>query len=234
VDPIVLLHDVEAERRARERVFELVIGNFEVERGELVALVGPSGSGKSTLLDILGLLLPPNRHGTFVVGGQEIPLEGFRRKDAAIYRRSIGFVLQHGALLPFLSVSENITLAAALAGKQVDRDDLENLAAELGLSGILGAKPSQISGGQRQRVALARALVHRPKVILADEPTGSVDAEQALEIGTLLKDTTRTHELGTVLVTHDLDLAKYLGARIYRIYPEILQHGVVRSSIRLE
>jgi putative ABC transport system ATP-binding protein len=234
VDPIVLLQDVEAERKARGRVFELAVGSFEVGRGELVALVGPSGSGKSTLLDVLGLLLQPTQYGSFVLGGQEIPVEGLRRKDAAKYRRSIGFVLQHGALLPFLSVSENITLAAALARAQVSLDDLESLAAELGLTSILSAKPSQISGGQRQRVALARALVHRPKVILADEPTGSVDAEQALEIGSLLKDTTRTHDLGTVLVTHDLDLAKHLGARIYRIYPEILQHGVIRSTIRLE
>ena len=234
MDSVILLHGVEAERRARERVFQLVVGSFEVGAGELVALVGPSGSGKSTLLDILGLLLPPSQHDVFMIGGQEILFKGLRLKDAAKYRRSIGFVLQHGALLPFLSVSENITLAAALARRPVRREDLERLAEELGLSGILRAKPSQISGGQRQRVALARALVHKPRIVLADEPTGSVDAQQALEIGSLLKETTQTHDLGTVLVTHDLDLAKHLGARIYRVYPEILQHGVIRSTIRTE
>ena len=231
MDPVVLLHDVAAQRKAGDRLFELSVGDFEVGGGELVALVGPSGSGKSTLLDLLGLILPPSSYGTFQVAGMNLPIDSPGLKNAAQLRRTIGFVLQHGALLPFLSVKDNIVLAAALAGASPDRCELEELCAELGISGILEAKPSQISGGQRQRAALARALVHRPKLILADEPTGSVDAQQALEIGRLLQNTTDSHGLGTVLVTHDLALAKHLGAKIYQIYPEIDQPGVVRSRI---
>lgn len=231
---VVLLHDVQAERKAGDRLFELSVDSFEVRVGELVALVGPSGSGKSTLLDILGLILAPSHFGTFVIAGEDIPIDALGLKDTARLRRKIGFVLQHGALLPFLSVRDNIVLAAALARERPDRAEVDDLCSELGLTGILAAKPSQISGGQRQRAALARALVHRPQLVLADEPTGSVDAQQALEIGRLLKDTTETHDLGTVLVTHDLQLAKHLGARIYRIHPEIEQPGIVRSRIELE
>jgi putative ABC transport system ATP-binding protein len=234
VDPVVLLHDVEAERKAGDRLFELSVGNFEVGSGELVALVGPSGSGKSTLLDILGLILAPSRYGTFSIAGTDVQIDKLGLKDAARLRRKIGFVLQHGALLPFLSIRDNIVLAAALARERPSRSEVEDLCDELGISGILSAKPSQVSGGQRQRAALARALVHRPKLILADEPTGSVDAQQALEIGRLLKNTTESHDLGTVLVTHDLELAKHLQARIYRIHPEIEQPGIVRSRIELE
>lgn len=231
---MILLHDVQAERKAGDRLFELSVDSFEVRTGELVALVGPSGSGKSTLLDILGLILAPSHFVTFIIAGEDIPIDALGLKDTARLRRKIGFVLQHGALLPFLSVRDNIVLAAALARERPDRAEVDDLCNELGLTGILAAKPSQISGGQRQRAALARALVHRPQLVLADEPTGSVDAQQALEIGRLLKDTTETHDLGTVLVTHDLQLAKHLGARIYRIYPEIEQPGIVRSRIELE
>lgn len=234
MSPVVLLHDVQAERKAGDRLFELYVDSFEVRVGELVALVGPSGSGKSTLLDILGLILAPAHFGIFIVAGEDIPTDALGLKDSARLRRKIGFVLQHGALLPFLSVRDNIVLAAALARERPDRSEVDDLCSELGLDGILAAKPSQISGGQRQRAALARALVHRPQLVLADEPTGSVDAQQALEIGRLLKDTTETHDLGTVLVTHDLQLAKHLGARIYRIHPEIEQPGIVRSRIELE
>jgi putative ABC transport system ATP-binding protein len=180
------------------------------------------------------LILAPTHFGTFIVAGEDISNDALGLKDSARLRRKIGFVLQHGALLPFLSVRDNIVLAAALARERPDRAEVDDLCSELGLDGILAAKPSQISGGQRQRAALARALVHRPQLVLADEPTGSVDAQQALEIGRLLKDTTETHDLGTVLVTHDLQLAKHLGARIYRIHPEIEQPGIVRSRIELE
>ena len=234
MDPVVLLHDVEAIRRAGDRLFELLVDSFEVGSGELVALVGPSGSGKSTLLDVLGLILPPSHYKTFNISGTDVCTDMHGLKDAARLRRTIGFVLQHGALLPFLSVRDNIVLAAALARKHPNRSEVEHLCDELGISGILAAKPSQISGGQRQRAALARALVHRPKLILADEPTGSVDAQQAIEIGELLKNTTESHALGTVLVTHDFELAKHLGARIYRIHSEIEQPGIVRSRIELE
>jgi putative ABC transport system ATP-binding protein len=226
---VIRLGEVVVERVEGERVFRLQIEKFEVGAGELVAVVGPSGSGKSTLLDLLGLILPPREHGCFVVGGEEVVMRQGRIVGAALRRRKIGFVLQHGALLPFLNVRDNIYLGAGLAGISLDRLEVEDLLARLGLFDLQEAMPAKISGGQRQRVALARALAMKPPLLLADEPTGSVDANQALEIGRLLRE--MTHELGlaTVLVTHDQGLAGESADRTVRIEPGFPHPGLTHS-----
>ena len=230
-DPVVFLHEVEVERREAGRTFELEIPELVVRPGELVSVVGPSGSGKSTLLDLLALILPPRQFSRFVVGGEDIPVEKGHITHAAERRTRIGFVLQHGALLPFLNVRDNIRLGAVLGGKNPDRLLVEDLIARLGLSGLEKALPAKISGGQRQRVALARALAARPPLLLADEPTGSVDPLQAREIGNLLRSLTRENAMATILVTHDLDLAESISDRLVAITATAPHPALLRSRL---
>jgi len=230
---VVLLDGIEVERTQGDRSFELRIDHLEVRAGELIAIVGASGSGKSTLLDLMALILPPRKHTSFLIGGEDVPINNGEIPGAARRRRGIGFVLQHGALLPFLNVQDNICLGAAIAGKVPDRMETDDLISRLGLNGLESALPGKISGGQRQRVALARALVAKPALLLADEPTGSVDAQQAGEIGVLLRELTQAQGLATILVTHDSTLAGEIADRICRIEVEFPRPGQVRSRLVL-
>lgn len=228
---VVRLRDVEVRRGGAGRVFELSATEFDVFAGELVAVVGPSGCGKSTLLDLLALILAPHSYAEFVIGGEEVPVKRGRIPSAAKRRTKIGFVLQHGALLPFLNVRDNIRLGAVLGGKNPDRLFVEDLVARLGLSGLESAMPAKISGGQRQRTALARALAAKPPLLLADEPTGSVDPLQAGEIGDLLRSLTRELGMATVLVTHDRGLAAEFADRTVAIRASSPHPGLVRSNL---
>ncbi len=228
---VAVLDGVEVRRSEGGRIFDLEIARLQLGAGELVAVVGPSGSGKSTLLDVLGLILAPLRAGRFEIVGSEVPFRKGRIPGAAKRRREIGFVLQHGALLPFLTVRDNVLLGSALARKKAGRVVVEDLLSRLGLAGLESALPAKISGGQRQRVALARALASDPALLLADEPTGSVDVRQAREIGLLLRDFTRERGTGTVLVTHDELLAREVADRICRIEAEFPGPGWTRSRL---
>lgn len=151
--------------------------SFEVERGEIAAIVGPSGSGKSTLLQLLSGLDRPDQ-GTVSIGGTV--LTGLRDRALTRLRRDrIGFIFQDFQLLPRMSARQNITLPVRLAGNYIDEDEVDYLAASLGIEHRLGHLPSEMSGGQKQRVAIARALLSQPDVIFADEPTGALDSESA-------------------------------------------------------
>jgi putative ABC transport system ATP-binding protein len=171
------------------------------------ALGGPSGSGKTTLLALLGGLERP-QEGTVCVGG--IDLAGLSGDDLAAYRRStVGFVFQDFGLLETLSARENVELAGALdrAPPSARRRKADELLAAVGLAERAQHRPAQLSGGERQRVAMARALMNRPRLLLADEPTGNLDEDTALGVISLLEDLHREWGCTLILVTHNQTLA---------------------------
>ena len=188
--------------------------NLSVDSGEFVAIVGTSGSGKSTLLHMLGGLDRPTS-GSVIVDGKDI----FSLKDEALTifrRRKIGFVFQSYNLVPVLNARENIVLPIQLDGRQVDEDFLDKIVNTLGLEKKLGSLPSQLSGGQQQRVAIARALAAAPAIILADEPTGSLDSRTSQDVLSLLKVTSQKFAQTIVMITHNEEIAQ-TADRIIRI-----------------
>jgi putative ABC transport system ATP-binding protein len=187
--------------------------SLEVEPGGSVAVIGPSGCGKSTLLGLIGGLEAPTC-GRVFVGGREISSLPERQR-ARLRRAELGFVFQADNLLPFLTAVENVGLQLALnAGVDGYRRCAEMLG-ELGLAADADKLPDQLSGGQRQRVAVARALVHRPRVILADEPTGALDAESSAAVVDLLLAAQRESGATLVMVTHDLGVARRLDTTLH-------------------
>lgn len=186
------------ERSRRVRVLDGV--DLEVRPGESVAVMGASGSGKSTLLHLAAGMDTPDEGRVRIAGADvQARAEPQRTRERA---RRVGLVFQDFNLIESLSVRENIELALWLSRRAVDGEHIAVLAAELGLAELLERRPDQLSGGQQQRVAIARALVHEPAVVLADEPTGSLDrvaGEQVLEV---LFDAVRARNCGLVLVTH--------------------------------
>jgi putative ABC transport system ATP-binding protein len=186
--------------------------SFTVDAGSSVAITGPSGCGKSTLLGVLGGLVLPSS-GAVRIGGEELSSLSERRRSD--FRRThVGFVYQADNLLPFLTVIENVGMQLALEGASVDVDRPLTLIDKLGLAGEAHRLPDHLSGGQRQRAAVARAVVHRPEVILADEPTGALDAANAVVVIDLLLEAQREIGATLVMVTHDRDAASRMGRRI--------------------
>jgi putative ABC transport system ATP-binding protein len=186
--------------------------SLEVEPGRSLAVTGPSGCGKSTLLGLIGGLERPSA-GSVSIGGQ--PISGLpERARERIRRDEIGLVFQIDNLLPFLTARENVALPLALRGATDGYERCAELLAKLGLAEHAEKLPDQLSGGQRQRVAVARALIHRPRTILADEPTGALDAESAEAVIGVLRDAQL--QLGAILivVTHDPALAGRLDRRL--------------------
>ncbi|MSQ95813.1 MAG: ABC transporter ATP-binding protein [Gemmataceae bacterium] len=186
--------------------------NLTLQPGEALAILGPSGSGKSTLLYLLGTLERPTS-GSYKLGTQE----PFTLGDAELARfrnRSIGFVFQDHHLLPQCSVLENV-LIPTLAGAA---ENLEPRARQLldrvGLSQRLDHRPAELSGGERQRVAVARALIHKPMLLLADEPTGNLDRTTAQAIGHLLVEMHQQEQTMLIVVTHSPDLAQTLPKQV--------------------
>jgi putative ABC transport system ATP-binding protein len=189
-----------------ERVHALQGVSLEVERGDYVAIVGPSGCGKSTLLNLIGVIDQPTS-GSVAIAGKQV--DAMSDREATSFRlHNIGFVFQRFYLMPILSALENVALPMAEA--KFPRDERNARAAELlayvGLSTRERHRPSELSGGEQQRVAIARALANHPALLLADEPTGELDARTGTEIISLFQ---RLNSDGTtiVVVTHDEDLA---------------------------
>lgn len=181
--------------------------SLDVGHGESVALIGRSGSGKSTLLNLISGL-EPIREGEVWLQGQAMSLlndhERTRRRG-----RDIGFIYQAFNLIPTLNVGDNITLPLALAGVTAaeQRSRLDNLLTATGLAGRSGDYPDRLSGGEQQRVAIARALIHRPALILADEPTGNLDAQSGRQVLSLLTDLVEQEGSALLLVTHSVEVA---------------------------
>jgi len=183
--------------------------SFRIDAGEATAIIGPSGSGKSTLLNIMGALDRPTT-GTVRLDGRD--LGGFTEKELAARRnKQIGFIFQLHHLLPQCTVLENVLLPT-LTGRTMaaDRARAERLLERVGLKHRLGHRPGQLSGGECQRVAVVRALINEPKLLLADEPTGSLDHSAATNLGHLLLELNKEEGVALVLVTHSLELAKHL------------------------
>ncbi|MEE9394634.1 MAG: ABC transporter ATP-binding protein [Planctomycetota bacterium] len=212
-------------------VLALKEASFEIFPGEVVALLGPSGSGKSTLLTILGLINPPNT-GTLRIGGEDVIRDGAAVRDAnLIRRRRLGFVFQRSNLIPFLTAEENVRLVLELDGvsrREATRRSRE-IMATLGVADRGDHMPTQLSGGQQQRVAIARALVHNPSLLLADEPTASLDKELGRRVMELLREAASERGAAVLIVTHDhraLDLVH----RVFEIEDGILSTDVPAAT----
>ena len=193
--------------------------DLTVAGGDCVTVVGPSGSGKSTLLYLIGTLTPPTAGRILLEGRDVTGLDP--RETARLRNRLLGFVFQQHHLLPQCTALENVllpTLAepldAATAARH--RERAEHLLARIGLQDRLQHRPAELSGGERQRVAVARALINRPRLILADEPTGSLDATAARVLGALLADLNREEQAALIVVTHSAELAG-IGTRRFRM-----------------
>jgi lipoprotein-releasing system ATP-binding protein len=181
--------------------------SFTLRRGELVALVGASGAGKSSLLHMAGLLESPSAGEVYVDGIAASKLADAER--TRIRRDTIGFVYQFHHLLPEFSALENVVMPQRIAGKAYGtaERDAQHILTHLGLGERLSHRPTQLSGGEQQRVAIARALANRPKILLADEPTGNLDGRTAGGVFESLADLVRSEGLAALIATHNLELA---------------------------
>jgi putative ABC transport system ATP-binding protein len=202
--------------------------SFRLEPGEFVALTGPSGSGKSTLLNLLGALDRADR-GTIVVAGRRLQ----HLDDAAAYRAEVvGFVFQFHDLVPTLSALENVQLP--MIGRDGSRagriERARSLLTEVGLGGRMHARPSVLSGGERQRVAIARALANEPSLLLADEPTGSLDSETSAQVLRLLRAIRDEHGTTIFVVTNDAALADEADRTLRLLDGRITPDGAPRSG----
>ena len=220
------LHNIEKTYAAAGTATPVLRGvSFKLETGSFCALLGPSGSGKSTLLQIAGLLDRPTA-GSLRLDGA--PIEAVSPEAAARLRnRLLGFVFQAFHLLPRLRAWENVALPLLYAGTpRAERRPMAlAMLAQVGLAARAEHRPAELSGGERQRVAIARALVMRPKLVLADEPTGSLDSVNAAEVMTLLRELNRSLGVTVLMVTHDRDLAGRCDRRI-----ELLDGRIVADS----
>jgi putative ABC transport system ATP-binding protein len=202
----------------------LVPTDLEVAAGELTLLLGPSGSGKTTLLNLIGGLDRPSE-GRVVVDGRD--LGTLSRRELTLFRRRLlGFVFQFFNLVPSLTARENVLVAGELAG--ATRADADRWLAKVGLAEQGDRFPSELSGGQQQRVAIARALAKKPRLLLADEPTGALDRDTGQQIVKLLVEAARREGCAVVVVTHDEELVEHAD-RVIR-----LRDGRVVADARRE
>ncbi|MDE6095994.1 MAG: ABC transporter ATP-binding protein [Muribaculaceae bacterium] len=189
--PLTVLHDI----------------SLTIPEGEIMAIVGPSGAGKTTLLQIIGSLDRPDNGSVFF---DNTDIFRLKDKDLSRFRNlNIGFVFQFHQLLPEFSALENVAMPALIAGKKKKEafEESEKLLAMLGLSDRMNHKPAQLSGGEKQRTAIARALVNKPRIILADEPTGSLDSHNRDEIRGIIASLRDSLRQTFVIVTHDPHMA---------------------------
>ena len=198
--------------------------NLEIREGEFVFVVGDSGSGKSTLIKLLLKELEPTE-GAITIGGRK--LHTIRHKQVPKFRRNIGVVFQDFRLLKDRNVYDNVAFAQRVIGASVrdSRKKVPQMLSMVGLAPKYKSFPRELSGGEQQRVAIARALVNRPKILLADEPTGNLDATNAWEIMKLLEE---INERGTtvIVVTHNMEIVKVMGKRVITI-----KKGVIISDV---
>lgn len=190
--------------------------DFSIDKGEFVAVIGPSGSGKSTFLSIAGALLQPSS-GEVIINGK--PIQKLNAKELAEVRLDeIGFIFQSSNLLPFLSAQDQLLAVKRMKGK-VSAKDIERakeILTKLGLGQKLKSFPEQLSGGEKQRTAIARAFMNDPSILLADEPTASLDTARAHEVVQLIAKEVKARQKAAIMVTHDERLLSYCD-KIYRI-----------------
>ncbi len=218
-DPTAILEVRDVRKVFVDKDFETPVlkgVNFSLARGEMVAMLGPSGSGKSTLLTILGTLMKPTS-GSFRMLGRE--LTTLNEKDLSEFRnQQIGFIFQYHHLLPDFSALENVLFPhAGRVGRETraGRERAAMLLDRVGLRDRMHYRATRLSGGQKQRVAIARALMNQPALVLADEPTGNLDRENADQVFALMTEIQRETGTTFLLSTHDRELAERCGRRIY-------------------
>ncbi|MBY0010449.1 ABC transporter ATP-binding protein [Paenibacillus typhae] len=223
--PLLDVHNLSKIYEGKVSIHALNHIRFAVEKGEFVGIMGPSGSGKTTLLNVIATIDEPTS-GEVMIGGRDPNTLG--RKEKALFRRKeLGFVFQQFNLLDTLTVEENIVLPLTLAGIPVAEMErrLQEVAARLGIVQLLFKRTYEISGGQMQRVAIARAMIHRPALILADEPTGSLDSKTAAEVMGLLAEVNEAEGATVLMVTHDAVAASFCHRVIFikdgRFYNEM-------------
>ena len=191
----------------------------QIMPGETVAIIGPSGSGKSTLLSLIGLLDTPT-HGDIFIDEQNV--KSMSEKDKAQFRnKKIGFIFQSFELISPFSVAENIAAPLEIGGRKVEAGVVEAMLGEVGLFARADALPYTLSGGEKQRVAIARALIHSPALLLADEPTGSLDRATGERVMTLLLDAVTKRDATLVVITHDETIASRMD-RVFEIKNQTL------------
>ncbi|VTX55684.1 ABC transporter ATP-binding protein YtrE [Granulicatella adiacens] len=185
--------------------------NLTVELQEFVAILGPSGSGKSTLLSIAGLLLSSDS-GQVIIGGQN--LTNLKQSEWTKKRLELlGFIFQDHQLLPYMKIGDQLEVVAKLKGEKdasKRKEEVKGLLAELGIENCYGQYPNQMSGGQKQRAAIARAFIGNPQLILADEPTASLDPERGKEIAQLIQREVKSKHKSAIMVTHDRSVLEYV------------------------
>ncbi len=224
-DPAVALDEVaKTYRQAGGGLDVLKSASLSIMPGEIVAIVGPSGAGKSTLLHIAGLLDRPTG-GSVRFGGEDCTALGDDRRTA-IRRGGIGFVYQFHHLLPEFSALENIVLPQMIAGrpKREAATRARALLGQIGLAERASHRPARLSGGEQQRVAIGRALANRPKVLIADEPTGNLDPQTALSVFGILVTAVREHGVAALIATHNTELAARMDRRL------VLRDGTIVSG----
>lgn len=221
-----LQHTFSIGKRGKERQVPVLRDvSFDVKKGEIVAVVGKSGSGKSTLLQILAGFMKPE-HGSIVVNAQEIA--AFNEVQSAKFRlENFGFIFQNFQLMPSLTAFENIELPLKLQGMNVSerRKRVEVIMKKVGLTEVTDHYPNELSGGQQQRVSIARALVTNAPILLADEPTGSLDSETEQDILMLIQQLNRELDLTFIIITHDEEVAMIADKR-YRMHDgQLMKEG---------
>lgn len=232
------IRDLSKVHQSDTAAFRLRVPELQVSAGEKVALVGPSGCGKSTLLDVLALVTRPERARLFSFRpeGQVLKVaEYWNRNDqnqlGDLRSKHIGYVLQSGGLLPFISCYDNIALSLRLLGRPVDKR-VRELARELGIEAQLKKLPSQLSAGQRQRVAIARALAHKPNVVLADEPTSSLDPVTGARVMEMFMELVEDNGVTLILATHDWPAVERFGLRSLEFEAQQADDGTVEGVFR--
>ena len=198
--------------------------DFSINKGEFIVVAGASGAGKSTILNILGGMDTASE-GQVIVDNKDI--SQFSQKDLITYRRyDIGFVFQFFNLIPILTVEENICLPMIINGKKISKQELDQVIKQLDLTEKRYMLPSRLSGGQQQRVAIGRAIISKPNILLADEPTGNLDSENAENIIQLLERLNRSTGQTIVMVTHDKEIAKRCTRQV-----ELSDGNIMRVSL---
>lgn len=188
--------------------------SLTIKKGEMLSVIGSSGSGKTTLLNMIGAVDQPTG-GKVLVDGEDV--SKLNDDQLSVFRRrKIGFIFQSFHLIPVLSVEDNIKIPVLLDRKKPDNEYIEHIIEMLGLGDRRNHLPNQLSGGQQQRVAIARALANHPSIVLADEPTGSLDSKNGEEVMALLRDSVAELGQTLVVITHNIDIARQMD-RIIKI-----------------
>jgi putative ABC transport system ATP-binding protein len=205
--------------------------NVVVQLGEFVAVMGPSGSGKSTFMNILGCLDLPTS-GRYILDGKDVSTLS-KEELAALRNKTIGFVFQGYNLLPRATLVDNVALPLVYAavGKAERVSQALELLEKVGLGSYVRSFPNQVSGGQQQRAAIARAMINRPRLILADEPTGNLDTKTSHEIMNLFKELNEQEKITIVLVTHESDIAAYAKRLVQFLDGSVVYDGVAKDRL---